>query len=74
MIKIHNIRNGIKNQIETINCGKKGEYNKIFMKIKFYSDDRLPLNKLLKFPAMTIVVKTVFEDDGKRYPQVSLNE
>ena len=44
------------------------------MKIKFYSGDRLPLNKLLKFPAMTIVVKSVFEDDGKHYPQVSSNE
>ena len=33
---------GIKNEIETINRGKKGEYNKDFMKIKFNTDDNLP--------------------------------
>ena len=33
---------GIKNEIETINGGKKGEYNKDFMKIKFNTDDNLP--------------------------------
>ena len=34
----------IKNEIETINEGKKGEYDKDFMKIKFVTDDNLPLN------------------------------
>ena len=32
---------GIKNEIETINGGKIGEYDKDFMKIKFSSDDDL---------------------------------
>ena len=32
---------GIKNEIETINGGKKGEYGKDFMKIKFNTDDNL---------------------------------
>ena len=38
---------GIKNEIETIlvNGGKKGEYGKDFTKIKFHTDDNLPLNK-----------------------------
>ena len=44
------------------------------MKIKFNSDDNLPLNKQLKFSAMTIAVRSVFEDDGKFYPQIYLNE
>ena len=42
---------GIKNKIETINAingGKKGEYGKDFMKIKFDRDDNLLLNKQLK--------------------------
>ena len=34
------------------------------MKIRFDSDDDLRLNKQLKFPTMTIVVKFVFEEDG----------
>ena len=38
----------IKYLIETIHEGKKVEYEKDFMKIKFNSDDNLPLNKMLK--------------------------
>ena len=44
------------------------------MKIKFDSDDDLPLNKKVKFPTMTVVVRSVFEDEGKFYPQVYLDE
>ena len=39
----------IKNEIETINEGKKDECDKDFMKIKFDTDDNLSLNKTLKF-------------------------
>ena len=35
----------------------------------FDSVDDLPLNKQLKFPTMTIVVRSVFEEDDKYYPQ-----
>ena len=40
------------------------------MKIKFNSDDELLLNKPLKFHAMTIIIRSVFEEDGKFYPQL----
>ena len=46
---------------------------KHYMKIKFNSDHNLPLKKPLKFHAMTIIVRSVFEEDGKLYPQVSLD-
>ena len=46
-----------------------GEYGKNYMKIKFNSDDDLTLNKQLKFMSLTIIVRSVFEDDGKYYPQ-----
>ena len=39
---------GIKNETKTINGGKKGEYDKDFVKIKFNADDNLPLYKPLK--------------------------
>ena len=39
------------------------------MKIKCYSDNDFPLNKPLKFHAMTIIIRSVFENDGKLYPQ-----
>ena len=51
----------IKNEIKTINDGKKGEYGKDFMKIKLDTDDNLPLNKTLKLHKMTIVIRSVFE-------------
>ena len=44
------------------------------MKIKFNSDDDLFLNKQLKFLSLTIIVRTVFEEDGKYYPQIFLDE
>ena len=44
------------------------------MKIKFNSDDDLPLNKQLEFLNMTITVRSVFEADGKLYLQVFLDD
>ena len=44
------------------------------MKIKFNSDEDLPLNKPLKFYAMNIIIRSVFEEDGKLYPQVFLDD
>ena len=44
------------------------------MKIKFNSDDDLPLNKLLKFHNMTIIIRSVFEEEGKLYPQIFLDD
>ena len=38
----------IKGYIQTINAGTSGEYEKDYMKIKFNSDDDLPLNKIPK--------------------------
>ena len=40
------------------------------MKIKFDSDGNLPLNKTIKIPIMTIVVRAVFHGNNKYYPQV----
>ena len=44
------------------------------MKIKFDSDDDLPLTKPLKFHAITIIIRSVFEEGGKLYPQVILDD
>ena len=44
------------------------------MKIKFNSDDNLPLNKIIKFRVLTIIIRNNFEKDGKYYPQIFLNE
>ena len=44
------------------------------MKIKLNSDDELPLNKTIEIPNMIIVVRAVFHENNKYYPQVFLNE
>ena len=71
--KYTDVWNGIKNKIKAINKAKENDYKKDYMKIKFNSDDDLPLNKQLKFHAMTIIIRSLFEEDGKLYPQVFLD-
>ena len=44
------------------------------VRIEFNSDDDLPLNKPLKFHTMTIIIRSVFEEGGKLYPQFFLGE
>ena len=71
--KYNDIFNGINDRIKEVNSDKC-DYEKDYMKIKFNSDDDLPLNKPLKFHNMTITIRSVFEEDGKLYPQVFLDD
>ena len=64
----------IKYHIQTTNAGKSGECEKDYMKIKFNSDDDLPLNKMLKLHMLTIIVRSAFDEDGKYFPQAFLDE
>ena len=59
---------------KAINGGKEDDYGKDYTKIKFNSDNELPLSKPLKFHAMTIIIRSVFEEDGKLYPQLFLDD
>ena len=59
--------------MEKIN-DKPGKYGKELMKIKFDSDDDLLLNIKLKLHNMTIIVRSVFQEDNKYYPQYFLDE
>ena len=67
--KYADVWDGIKNKIKAINGGKENDYGKDYMKIKFNSDDDLPLNKPLKFHLMTITIRCIFNEDSKLYPQ-----
>ena len=71
--KYNDVWSGIKNKIKEISSGECDD-EKDYMNIKFNSDDNLPLNKLLKFHNMTITIRSVFEEDGKLYPQVFLDD
>ena len=70
--KYSDVFNGIRSKIKKIS-GDECDYEKDYMKIKFNSDDDLPLNKQLKFHNMIITIRSVFEEDGKLYPQVFLD-
>ena len=64
----------IKKEMKAINGGKGGEFGKDFTKIKFDTDDNLPLNKPLTLRLLIILVRSVFEEDCKFYLQVYLDE
>ena len=45
------------------------EYEKDVMRMKFESDNGLPLNKILNIPPCVIISRSVFEEkNGKFYP------
>ena len=44
------------------------------MKIKFNSDDDLPLDKTLEFRNMLMVIKSVLHEGSKFYPRYFLDE
>ena len=71
--KYNDAFNGIRDKIKEISSGKF-DYEKDYMKIVFNSHNDLPLKKPLKFHLMTITIRSIFEEDGKRYPQVFLDD
>ena len=69
-----NVWVGSKYEIKTINGCKGNDYGKDCIKMKFNSNDDFLLKKLLKFHAVTIIIRSVFEEGGKLYPQVFLDD
>ena len=61
---------GILSEIKTINDRKELFYEKNHAKIKINTDDDLPLNKSLKFQTLTIIIRCVFQEGKKLYPQI----
>ena len=50
------------------------EYTKDYKKIRFNSDDNLPLNKPLKFYNISVTIRCVISEENKLYPQVFLDD
>ena len=46
----------------------------ILWKINFNTDDNLPLNKSLKLYLLRVIARCIFEEDGKFYPQLFLDD
>ena len=70
--KYNDVFNGIKDKIKEVNSNEC-DHEKDYMKIKFNSDDDLPLNKPLKFHLMTTTIRSVFKEDGKLYLHLFLD-
>ena len=58
--KYAEVWSGIKDQIKKTHDCRSGEYGKYYMKIKFSSDNDLPLNTMLKFCILTIIIREFF--------------
>ena len=50
------------------------DYDEKFMKIKLNANNKLPLNKMIEIPIITIVVRAVFLENNKYYPHVLLDQ
>ena len=44
------------------------------MKIKFNTNDNIPQNKIIHFPTITIIIRSVTKKDDKYYPQLFLDD
>ena len=62
----------VRKETETINGGKKVEYGKDFKKIRFESNDDLPMSKPIKRRLLKIIIRFVFSEVGKFYHQLFL--
>ena len=60
----------LKIELKQLAVVKKIEYGKDFMIINFNTGNNLSLNKPLKLDLLTIMVRCIFEEDGKYYPQL----
>ena len=72
--KYEEVFSEIRSEIQTINSGEELFYGEDYVKIGVNTDDNVPLNKKLKFPTLIIIIRCVFQNDKKLYPQVYLDE
>ena len=72
--KYEEVFSGIISKIKTLNSGKNLFYEKNYTRIGINADDDLPLNKRLKFPALTTIIRCVLQNAEKLYSQIYLDE
>ena len=64
----------LKKKLTLLMVVKKSNMGRIFKKIRFESNDDLPLNKPIKLRLLTIICRSVFSEDGKFNPQLFLDD
>ena len=55
----------LEKKLKQLMVAKKLNMRKIFKKIRFESNDDLPMNKPMKLLLLTIIIKCVFSEDDK---------
>ena len=70
--KLMDIFESIKNKI-TEKTWDIVEYDQEYMKIKFESDNILSTDKDVNIRMATIIIRTIFAQDGRYYPQLFLD-
>ena len=64
----------IRSEIKALNGEKELFHEKNYARIGVNTDDDLPLKKPLKFPTLTIIIRSIFEEGTKLYQQIYLDE
>ena len=71
--KFANIWKSIRAKIEK-NTGGIVQYDKDYMKIKFESNDNLPIDNIVNMHQVTIIIRNAFAQNGKIYRQLFLDD
>ena len=75
MQKYQEVFDGIKEIIKKIyDYSQPVKYDDNYMRIKFNTDGNISLNKIIYFPKITIIIRSVTQKDDKCYPQIFLDE
>ena len=53
---------------------KKMPYEENYERLGVNTDDNMPLNKQLNFPTLTIIIRCVFQEGKKLFPQIYLDK
>ena len=64
----------LKKKLKQLMVAKKLNMRKILIKIRFRSNDYLPLNKPIKLCLLTIIIRSGFSEDGKFYSRLFLDD
>ena len=71
--KFSNTWKSIRAKIEE-NTGDIVQYDKYYMKIKFESNDNFPTDNITNMHQVTIIIRSVFAQNDKFYPQLFLDD
>ena len=61
-------------KLKDLNGGLEVFYKKNYARIGINTDDDLPLNKPLRFPTLTMIIRCILQEGEKLYRKIYLDE